>query len=119
MIRQYAELLRVSMVECRKAEQRDPEYGEIKVYNLLEGLEETIEETSYHGGIYTEHELRMTATEYWRDILRAQITCIEIAGGFELMREVCEALEELEGNDEYEFVSLFDSCADGIGTWMK
>lgn len=119
MIRQYADLLKMSMVEYRRAEKRDPDYGKTKEFDLLDDLDKTINELDYQGGIYTANEINIPATEYWRNIIRAQITCIEIAGGFDLMQKVCYELDDLDGNAEYNFSALFDSTADGIGIWVK
>lgn len=119
LIKGLAESLSEAMIQCRKAEKRDPAYASVKTEFLLEGLEETIRDLHHRGGIYTEHDLEITAVEYWRDILKAKIQTISVVGGFDLMQKVCAEMEQVDGNDEYDFVSLFDASADGIGGWYK
>lgn len=107
------------MREYREAQKREPDFGEIKEYNLTEDIHDAVTALNYHGGVYSENKVDMTAKMYWSDIIRAKIDVIGIVGGFELMQEICEAFDEYKDSDVYEYSSLFDSKADGLHGWTK
>lgn len=105
--------------ECRKAARRTPGHNQNQVFNLNDGLEEAIHFLDHHGGIYTDYNISMTANQYWRDIIKAQINVIGIVGGIDLIKEVHDALEDIEDTDDYNYCGLFSSCADGQHGWYK
>ncbi|WP_110930579.1 hypothetical protein [Paenibacillus bouchesdurhonensis] len=80
VVQKLAKDLVSSMREYQASELRDPDYSEIKEYNLLDGLEETIFDMNHRGGIYSEYKLDMTAVTYWKDIITAKIEVIGIVG---------------------------------------
>ena len=119
LVNKLAQSLAEKIVELRDAEKRNPEYVEIKEHFLLDGLDEFIDDLNHHGGIYTQHELSLTAEEYWNDVIRVQIDTIGITGGIDLMREVLQALGEIEDNNSYKYESAFISNADGLHGWYN
>ncbi|MGF6354049.1 hypothetical protein ABIE27_001959 [Paenibacillus sp. 4624] len=117
LIRELAKKLSVGLKQLKLAQKRDPKYGELQEVNLLEGLDELIEDLDGHGGIYSQYDLNLNAQEYWTDVVRSQIDIIGIACGSETLRKVHNALEEIDGNNEYNYQSGFNICADGLHGW--
>jgi hypothetical protein len=117
LVSKLADDLVKAMREYFAAEKRDPEYSDIREYNLLEGLEELIHDLDYRGGIYSAYDLDLNAVNYWADIIKAKISVIGAVGGLDLMREVQSALGKYD-DENNRFPGLFDSLADGVSGWM-
>lgn len=120
VINELAEKLAHALKERKKAQVRARDSkSEEKEGFLLEGLGQFVDELDYHGGVYTDHDLELKASEYWTDIARAQIDIIGMTCGRDSLRKVSEALEHIEGNAEYNYQRGFSTCADGLHGWFK
>lgn len=86
--------------------------------------EDTIEEYGRRKLLHNSKDyIKLTRTEYWRDIIESKIQVIGAIGGNKLMKEFCMYLEDYEkeycNEEELFLVSCFDANANGICGWYN